>query len=46
MNCAGPVCGPGCAECIPTDLLLENMEQGRPLDFKPVVVPVSLRPEG
>ena len=40
MNCNGVVCGPGCAECIPTDLLLTNMEKGRPLDFKPIIVSV------
>ncbi len=46
MNCAGPVCGPGCAACVPTEVLLENLEKGRPLDFRPVVVPVTLAPEG
>ena len=38
QNCAGPVCGPGCAECVPEEVLLENMEKGRPLDFRPVQV--------
>lgn len=41
MNCAGPVCGPGCAVCIPTDLYLENIEKGREPTFKPIIVPVS-----
>lgn len=36
MNCNGPICGPGCAACIPTEQLLENIEAGRPLDFKPI----------
>lgn len=36
-NCRGYVCGPGCAACIPTEQLLENMEKGRPEDFRPVV---------
>lgn len=38
QRCCGPVCGPGCAECVPTDLLLENLERGRPEGFRPVVV--------
>jgi len=41
QNCNGPVCGPACAACVPTDLLLENIEKGRPEDFRPVIVPVS-----
>lgn len=45
QNCAGPVCGPGCAECVPTDLYLENMEKGRLVTFKPVCVPVSFAGE-
>ena len=40
MNCSGPICGPDCAECIPTELMIENMEKGRPLDFRPVMVSV------
>ena len=38
MNCAGPVCGPSCAACIPTEVYLENLEKGRPADFKPTQV--------
>lgn len=45
MNCNGPVCGPGCEACVPTDLLLENMEKGRPEDFRPIFVPVSFTGE-
>jgi hypothetical protein len=37
MQCNGPFCGPQCAKCIPTDLLLENMEKGRPLDYRPII---------
>lgn len=37
MRCNGPICGPVCQECVPTDLLLENMEKGRPLNFRPIV---------
>lgn len=44
-NCNGPVCGPGCAACVPLEQLLENYEKGRPLDFRPVVVPASLAGE-
>lgn len=38
MNCNGVVCGPGCAECVPVEVYLENMEKGRPHDFRPVAV--------
>lgn len=41
QNCMGPVCGPGCAECIPTDLYLTNLEKGRPDNFRPICVPTS-----
>lgn len=41
QNCNGPVCGPGCAACVPAEQMLENIEKGRPLDFRPVVVPVT-----
>lgn len=40
MNCNGPVCGPGCAECVPVEQLLENYEKGRPENFRPIVVSV------
>lgn len=39
-NCHGPVCGPGCAECVPVEQMIENMEKGRPLDFKTVAISV------
>lgn len=41
-RCAGPVCGPKCQTCVPAEQQLENMEQGRPLDFRPVVVAVTM----
>lgn len=41
QRCAGPVCGPGCAECVPAEQLLENIEHGRPLEFRPIIVPTS-----
>jgi hypothetical protein len=37
-RCHGPVCGPGCAECVPTEQLLENLEAGRELHFRPTKV--------
>lgn len=41
QSCAGPVCmKPDCLDCIPTDLLLENIEKGRPLNFRPIVASV------
>ncbi len=36
MNCKGPICGPKCLECVPAEQQIENMEQGRPLNYKPV----------
>jgi hypothetical protein len=30
-NCAGPICGPGCAVCVgPWEARMENIEAGRP----------------
>lgn len=40
QRCNGVFCGPGCAKCVPTEQLLENIEQGRPLDFVPTTVNV------
>jgi hypothetical protein len=37
--CNGPICGPGCAKCVPTEVLLENYEKGRDLDYRPIVAP-------
>ncbi len=40
--CMGPTCGPKClagvSACIPQELLVQNIEKGRPLDFKPIIV--------
>lgn len=30
QNCMGFVCGPACAECIPIERRIENLEAGRP----------------
>lgn len=46
MNCSGPICGPGCAECIPTEQLLENYEQGRPENYRPIVSKPFENPTG
>lgn len=37
QRCMGPVCGPGCAECIPEEQMLENIEKGRPADCRPII---------
>jgi hypothetical protein len=38
IPCNGPVCGPDCAgKCVPEEQMLENIEQGRALDFTPIV---------
>lgn len=37
-SCNGPTCGPKCQACVPVDQLLENIEQGRSLDFRPIIV--------
>lgn len=40
-SCMGPVCGPGCSACVPTEQLLENMEKGRDWTFRPIIVPAG-----
>lgn len=35
-SCSGPVCGPGCAKCVPLEQYLENLEKGRQEDFRPI----------
>ena len=37
MECNGPTCGPNCVECIPQELLLENIEKGRPENYRPIM---------
>lgn len=41
QNCNGPVCGPGCAACVPTEQYLENLEKGRDPLFRPILVGVN-----
>ena len=36
MNCNGPICGPGCAKCVPVEQYIENIEKGRPEDYRPI----------
>lgn len=43
MRCNGYICGASCANCVPLEQYLENLENGRDPDFVPVVVPVSIR---
>lgn len=43
FNCAGPVCGPQCRECVPLEEHLLNFELGRPHGFRPVRAPVTIR---
>jgi len=43
-RCNGPICGPGCAECVPAEQQIENLEAGRPLHFRPVRVAVQRFP--
>lgn len=33
-NCQGFICGPGCEECVPAEQMIENIEQGRPLNHR------------
>lgn len=38
FRCQGHVCGPDCAkECVPEEQMLENIEKGRPLNYRPIV---------
>lgn len=40
--CMKPTCGPNCLvgtkACVPQEQLVSNIEQGRPFDFRPIVV--------
>lgn len=39
-NCAGYVCGPGCEACVHVEQMLENMERGVEITFKPTVISI------
>lgn len=36
MTCQGFVCGVGCEKCVHYEQKIENIEAGRPIDFKPI----------
>lgn len=37
LCCYGYTCGaPECDQCVPLELQIENMEAGRPLDYRPI----------
>lgn len=40
MACHGPICGPGCASCVPVEQYLENIERNRPANFRPIMASV------
>lgn len=42
QRCNGMTCGPQCEACRPTEQLLENLEKGRPADYRPIIVPTSI----
>jgi len=42
FRCNGPVCGPGCAECVPMEAMLEIMEGTRNPTSVSVAVPSKL----
>lgn len=42
QKCHGWVCGPKCNECVPMEQWLENFEQGRALNYVPIVVSVPV----
>ncbi len=42
QNCMGPICGPGCAKCVHWEQMIENIEKGRPLDYKPIQASVLM----
>jgi hypothetical protein len=35
VSCGGHFCGPQCAVCVPQEQMLENLEHGRPLTWRP-----------
>lgn len=41
QNCDGPICSPECAECVPVEQYLENMERGVDPAFKPAFSSLS-----
>lgn len=39
-RCNGFVCGPACFECVPEEQMLENIENGRLWNYRPIVASV------
>ena len=46
FQCNGPICGPSCVECVPTEQLLDNYEKGRPENYRPIVSKPWIDPTG
>lgn len=49
LLCMKPTCGPHCLvgdACVSQEQMIENMERGRSLDFRPIVVRNPGLPEG
>ena len=42
QNCNGYVCGRACAECVPVEVYLSNIEAGASGDHKPICVPTRI----
>ena len=40
-NCNGYVCGEKCKDCVPIEQWCDNLESGRPANYKPVRVAVQ-----
>lgn len=38
FQCNGFFCGPSCEVCVPQEVLLDNIEQGRDLKYRPITV--------
>src|SRR5688572_14285901 len=38
-RCNAYICGANCLECVPLEQYLENVEHGRPENFRPIIVP-------
>lgn len=41
QRCMKPICGPGCESCRPVEVYLDNLEKGRPADYRPIIVPTG-----
>lgn len=41
-RCNGLICGPACANCVPAEQLLENIEAGRAEDYRRIIAAVPV----